>query len=639
MYLNLDWREFRMFINKRDFYSVCALISLVIGSVCAGFVSMGIFFCNFFVIWQHFFLYLYFVLFVFISYFVVEFFLVLLIIWILCFFVRRLITIAFSTQGNFSINLSLVFCILLLCWQPFQYISNFYIHQTALPFDCFSLHQGLLGILYFSLSTAYSVLNNLLILNVITSYFKIILIILLFGVWLLLFIESFWTWAGIRLINWNLFALLFCLVVFSIFFLLSNDLVLVFLNLIGLNIIVYSLIISENYNKSIIEASLKYFFLSTISSLFFIGGLLVLFAMWKTVNMFTLAVVTQHTVAHSMIEWLKYTCGDLFIKNSISSVFFISFMSWQNKLLGTYFFYVVFLLFVSFIFKLALFPLHSWAAEVYSTFSIRMLFIFIVFLKGVFFIKFIHIFVYALNVLIGGGMSFLFNKLLFFIVFGSIFVGSITALFEAKIKKIVAFSSTNQLGFVFAGLLLGNVVVLSPQNVFCAHIFNGLLVSFLFLVVYLTSMFILLILFSFCSLFFQRLKFITDVAHVNFFFLVSIMLLFFSFAGLPPLAGFFIKFYMLSHLWQFGFTWFTFGVVLLSVVSCFYYLRVAKIICFDLNSVWFLRRKSYFLFVLLTRDCRFVGNLYYFMFVLKFLMYICLLLYYYYFFFQLLFIF
>jgi len=69
-----------MFINKRDFYSVCALISLVIGSVCAGFVSMGIFFCNFFVIWQHFFLYLYFVLFVFISYFVVEFFLVLLII-------------------------------------------------------------------------------------------------------------------------------------------------------------------------------------------------------------------------------------------------------------------------------------------------------------------------------------------------------------------------------------------------------------------------------------------------------------------------------------------------------------------------------------------------------------------------------
>jgi len=177
-----------------------------------------------------------------------------------------------------------------------------------------------------------------------------------------------------------------------------------------------------------------------------------------------------------------------------------------------------------------------------------MLFIFIVFLKGVFFIKFILIFVYALNVLIGGGMSFLFNKLLFFIVFGSIFVGSITALFEAKIKKIVAFSSTNQLGFVFAGLLLGNVVVLSPQNVFCAHIFNGLLVSFLFLVVYLTSMFILLILFSFCSLFFQRLKFITDVAHVNFFFLVSIMLLFFSFAGLPPLAGFFIKFYMLSHL-------------------------------------------------------------------------------------------
>jgi len=61
-------------------------------------------------------------------------------------------------------------------------------------------------------------------------------------------------------------------------------------------------------------------------------------------------------------------------------------------------------------------------------------------------------------------------------------------------------------------------------------------------------MFILLVLFSVGSLFSSRLKFITDVARINFSLLLGIMLLFFSFAGLPPLAGFFIKFYVLAHL-------------------------------------------------------------------------------------------
>jgi len=81
-----------------------------------------------------------------------------------------------------------------------------------------------------------------------------------------------------------------------------------------------------------------------------------------------------------------------------------------------------------------------------------MLFIFIVFLKGIFFVKFIHIFIYALN-LLTNNLAYLFNYVLLCVAFGSIFVGSITALFEDKIKKIIAFSSTNQLGFIFSGLV------------------------------------------------------------------------------------------------------------------------------------------------------------------------------------------
>lgn len=217
----------------------------------------------------------------------------------------------------------------------------------------------------------------------------------------------------------------------------------------------------------------------------------------------------------------------------------------HTDILGIYLFSSLLFLFISFIFKLALFPLHSWAAEVYSAFSIRMLFVFIVFLKVVFFVKFIHIFIYALGVVTSTTALF-FNWLFSFIIFGSIFVGSVTALFEDKIKKIIAFSSTNQLGFAFAGLLFYSPV--SSFNMTYIAFFNGLLVSFLFLSIYVVSMFVLLLLLSFSSLFARRLKYIVDVANTDFLLSISILLLFFSFAGLPPLAGFFVKFYVLAHV-------------------------------------------------------------------------------------------
>lgn len=116
-----------------------------------------------------------------------------------------------------------------------------------------------------------------------------------------------------------------CLTVFGILLILSNDLTLIFLNLIGLNIVVYSLIISENFNKRIIEASLKYFFLSTISSLFFIGGLMLLFAVWKTTNLSILSLATQYTSVQSMVECMKYMYGTSLAKNTAYSLVFIDF--------------------------------------------------------------------------------------------------------------------------------------------------------------------------------------------------------------------------------------------------------------------------------------------------------------------------
>jgi NADH:ubiquinone oxidoreductase subunit 2 (subunit N) len=390
-----------------------------------------------------------------------------------------------------------------------------------------------------------------------------------------------------RLWSWDLIVILSSLILFSLFFIFSNDLFLIFINLVGLNIVIYSLIISEDFSKNVIEGSLKYFFLSTISSLFFIGGLVVLYAMWKTTNLNMLNLFLQ--------QFMNF----FFLLNHKNDVFAFYKLK-DSVILGGHVFYVMMFIMISFIFKLALFPLHSWAAEIYSFLSFRLLFVFIIVLKSVFFFKFIHIFIYAFNLHESYFFAF-FKNILLCIVLGSVFVGSITALFEDKLRKILAFSSTNNLGFIFIGVLCCDTFIFG-SDIF-VNSMSGLLAAILFLCVYLSSMFVLLLIFSISSLFLTQFKYILDVSRMNFGLLFIVVVLFFSFAGLPPLAGFFIKFNVVVFSWLLDRTYFSVCVIFFSVIGCYYYLRVIKIICFNINSMWLLQHKIQFMLQL-----RFVNN-------------------------------
>ncbi|MGA7324829.1 MAG: proton-conducting transporter membrane subunit, partial [Rhodomicrobium sp.] len=83
---------------------------------------------------------------------------------------------------------------------------------------------------------------------------------------------------------------------------------------------------------------------------------------------------------------------------------------------------------------------------------------------------------------------------------------------------------------------------------------------------------------------------ISDLAGISrekplFAFLFAMLL--FSLAGIPPLAGFFAKFYVFQAAIDAHLTWLAITGVVLSVVSAYYYLRVVKVMYFDEQGVTF----------------------------------------------------
>lgn len=236
-------------------------------------------------------------------------------------------------------------------------------------------------------------------------------------------------------------------------------------------------------------------------------------------------------------------------------------------------------------FKLGVAPFHSWLPDVYegSPLIITVFFMTVVKLSH-FLILVKWIFIVCLPI-------FNFLRVIFlFFGFFSIFLGSILALNQFKIKRIFSYSSISHVGFI---LLL-----------FSFSDFNGLELSFFYMFFYIIMVFFLFSLFiliirNYVNYFVLRLDnfLILNNLGGSLFGLSFIVLLFsvvlFSFIGVPPFIGFFIKYIVFfsvldSNFFLFNFKILTlFFLIIFSVVSSFYYLRLI-IKTFTDNSNFFL---------------------------------------------------
>lgn len=218
-------------------------------------------------------------------------------------------------------------------------------------------------------------------------------------------------------------------------------------------------------------------------------------------------------------------------------------------------------------FKISLVPFHLWTADVYEGAPINVTSYFSVISKGA--AVFILI---TLLYTVFSSIAFLWKDMVYFVAVLTMTVGNLFALRQKNMKRFLAFSSIAQAGFILLGILGGNQLGMTS-----------------------TIYFVLIYIFSNLGAFgaISAISVATGKENMDDYdglyatnpkLSLLLMLSFFSLAGIPPVAGFFGKFFLFTSAASGGYYWLVFIAVLNATISLYYYLLVVKAMFINKNE-------------------------------------------------------
>jgi NADH-quinone oxidoreductase subunit N len=160
----------------------------------------------------------------------------------------------------------------------------------------------------------------------------------------------------------------------------------------------------------------------------------------------------------------------------------------------------------------------------------------------------------------------------------SMAVGNIAALAQTNLKRMLAYSTISQMGFMLLGLLSG----VSDGHVSLAA--SAYASSMFYVITYVMTtlgtfgMILLLARNGFES---EQIDDLKGLNKRSPWFALMMLMMMFSLAGIPPFMGFYAKFSVLQAVLGTGQVWLTVIAVLFSLIGAYYYLRVVKVMYFD----------------------------------------------------------
>jgi NADH-quinone oxidoreductase subunit N len=307
----------------------------------------------------------------------------------------------------------------------------------------------------------------------------------------------------------------------------AADLIALYLGLELMSLALYVVAASNRDNAKSTEAGLKYFVLGALSSGMLLYGASLIYGFTGTVSFAGIAKVAG--------------------QGGIGLIFGIVF------------------LFVGFCFKISAVPFHMWTPDVYEGAPTPVTAFFAAAPK----VAGIAIFVRATTVALHD-ITHEWQQIVVFVSIASMVLGAFAAIGQRNIKRLMAYSSIGHMGFALVGLAAG-----TPEGV------QGVLIYMAIYVAMTLGVFAVILAMRRDGVLVENIGDLAGVARTHPTMAFFMAMLLFSLAGIPPLAGFFAKFYVFLAAIKAGL--FTLAVlgVLASVVGAYYYLLIIKIMYFD----------------------------------------------------------
>ncbi len=308
----------------------------------------------------------------------------------------------------------------------------------------------------------------------------------------------------------------------------ANGLIALYVGLELMSLALYVIAAFHRENLRASEAGLKYFALGALSSGMLLYGSSLLYGFTGTVNFSELAIVLQTAPSLGVIFGLVFVLAGL-------------------------------------AFKLSLAPFHMWTPDVYQGAPTPVTAFFASAAKMAAAAIMIRIVITAFP-----GIKLQWQQIIIFISIMSMLIGAFGALSQTNIKRLMAYSSIGHMGFAMVGLAAGNESGVA-----------GVLIYMAIYLVMTLGTFAAILCMRVGNHYVENIGDLAGLSRNNGLMAFSVAMMMFSLAGIPPLAGFFAKYYVFAAAINSGLYWLAVIGMLASTVAAFYYLRVVKILYFD----------------------------------------------------------